>query len=1241
MPDNNRGQSSGKLTPEQLRQLSNTLSEAQKLSGQQEEILSRILDGEINIGKLRISYLTEFFDTYSKKLDDVARKQSKLNDTFLVLNRKLTESYKAAPRSKPTDKKTADTPSGSGTSGGDKPPTPPPTNNGNGSNHEPVDSSKSDNDDEVKKVYRIRRNREIEEESRAETRITTDQYDAEMEKRERIRSNLDRLARDLQLNEDERANRALKRAQAREQELYTYRVRMMRSLSEQEETLTRSLTRLEELRSQDTIDRENRVLAYRLGKHQELINQQISTQSLYNELMAEQEFWSEGNMTEAVDTTRYTSGGKSETGTSVADTEEGGVGDSGQTGRHNLDPVELESSAQQTLEPVSYEAETADDLIKYFSSELNPKIDELIGELNTLVNTTDNLLSFASTGSNAGEEQPKAVQDTASRSPIENSTETQINNVLNAISYEIANIESRIDSGGENTQNSVDYEVASMAAREVPTAEAAPAIGAPTVEERIATAAAQGIGESNAGGDPAEPPPATPAPPPAGEQNNLNYNEAGSLADQLKQEQLKDKYLRKLQEDRAAYIAKREYELALANDGKLSAEMLTQIRREAAERFDVESAVNEELIAQQEKSEAAKKVGDQMKKDLDTIKTGSFSERKEALKNLTHDADGTFNKGKAVTAALYAATNAISDYAKKLENTINEIANKKGVIDTNLQGSKNKTAHGSYWDQIVKDITRVGAITPYFKQQTFAANVETLVEKGIAFDLKQRAFLMTIQDKVARTFDVANGTLLRLIKIQQEDSTAGRLGMESALTSFLNEMYETSEYMHTAAATVKDSLLEMQSLMSGKAATEVEFQVQKWLGSLSSVGMSDEAVNSIATAFGQITAGQIDGIAGGGAGNLLIMAANEAGLPISDMLIKGIDASNTNKLLQATVNYLAELAESAKDNRVVQQQLASVFGVKASDLKAATNLATADINIIANTNKTYDALLDQLFKMTGSMGQRTSLAEMLANIVENGDYSISGSIASNPVSYIIYRAAKLVDDAAGGIDIPFINAMGFGVDLNTTVSDLMRIAAIGTGLLGSIGPMVQGLANSFDPEGMLETMGIYRGTNLTAVARGSGIAGAVMSGGGSSLSESGYVGNASGSDIKESTMKDAEDSKKQQMIEAKEEAEANQVDVLNATVLKIYKLLDDVSTGKSSLAVRVNNYGLTKASGGTSLGGVGALGNGVLNDSSLGGSSVSSPGSLSSSGNSNSLSSGSAANGTSIGNIDLGGWKLY
>lgn len=679
--------------------------------------------------------------------------------------------------------------------------------------------------------------------------------------------------------------------------------------------------------------------------------------------------------------------------------------------------------------------------------------------------------------------------------------------------------------------------------------------------------------------------------------------EAGATRATISEEKAKLALIQEMEAKKADYIAKRELEAKRKNNGKLSKEEATRIEQEAAARFKLEKENIAELAAEREKKEAGKALKKELQEGLNTLKTGSFEERKEALKNLTHDADGNFDKGKAMSAAVMA----IADLAKQLEDQIDRIAEKKGPIDTRLQGSNNdKTILGSYWDQLVKDMTALGAINPFYRQEDFASNIEALVKQGIAFDLKQRAFLMTIKDKIASTFDVANGTLLRLVRIQQEDSTAGRLGMESVLNAFLNNMYETTEYLSNVAGSVKGSLEEMEALMKGAEAAEVEFQVQKWMGSLYSVGMSDAAVQAIATALGQIASGQIEGLINGGAGNLLVMAANDAGVPIADILTNGIDAKDTNKLLNAAVNYLAELAKSAEDNKVVQQQLANVFGVKASDLRAASNLvipgSTADI---FKKDYSYADMIGRLHEMAGSMIMRTSVAEMMTNFWKNGEYSLASGMASNPISYFIYKMAKVVDDAAGGIDLPFLNVYGFGVDLNTTVSDLMRVAAVGAGLLGSIGPMISGLGSSFSGTAMLNKLGIRSGSGLAITPRGSG--GNLPTGsGGASLSESGYAGNASGSDIKDSTIQESEDSKKQQMIEAKEEAEATAIDFINNTVLKIYEILDDVTNGKSSFTVKVEGYGLTKAGNGNgSLAGVGGITNITSGNNGLAGASAS------------------------------------
>ena len=970
------------LSPENLQKLGKVIDEAKGLMSQQLEILEKVLKAEEDIASVRIGHLEQFFDVYSAGLNAVAKRQSQLGETYLVLNNKA-------------DKFISNSPSGGGGGG----------SSGGGDSNDIADRRPSGKDAKASNMDRD----DLDEVTISG--VSEEAIKSGEEKRAAALKRLHELALHYQQNEEEQAMAFDDYLATLEEQRAAKRTKLYDSFAEKQKTIEESLIELQNLRTEDGIDQENRILSIRLKNQQSVLDAEIAAQNYINNLSAE----------------------------------------------------------------MAYAA--------------NPEFQ---------------------------------------------------------------------DEAFENQQRKKDAEY--------------------------------DLGKAK------------------------KFNEA-------------------VEKERA----KLQLAYAKKNNGVLRKEDFKAIEEQLRKKYK-DSLKNEKNLSKErerlnaiesEKANAAER--DELRQGVGALtKSGaSFNERKQALYELTHDEAGNTDKGKAISAAILA----VSDLAKQLEAKIDMIAGFKGAVDTRMQGSNSEKFMGSYWDQLVRDMTSVGAINPFFKQETFANNIKDLVNRGISFDLKQRAFLMTISDKIATTFNVADGTLLRLIRIQQQDSTAGRLGMESALNSFLNEMYETSEYLTDVAASVRGSLEEMQALMEGAAATEVEYQVQKWLGSLYSVGMSQSATQGIADALGKIAAGQIEGLTNGGAGNLLIMAANDAGLSIADILTDGINSSDTNKLLQAAVNYLAELSDSAADNKVVQQQLADVFGVRASDLRAATNLVLpGSTKSIYGNSMTYGNMLSQLSSMAGSMASRTSVAEMMTNFWENGQYTLAGSMASNPVSYFIYKMAKVVDDAAGGIDLPFLNVMGFGVDLNTTVSDLMRVAAVGGGILGSLGPLVSGLGSSFSGRAMLNKLGIGSGSGLNVVQRGDGGGSSGSQGGGSqSTSGSGYAGNSSGSDVKDSTIQESEDSKKKQMIEAKEEEEANKVDVLNQTVIKIYELLEEVASGKSSFSVKVEGYGLTKAGGGGSsaLGGVAGLGNagassgfggGLTGSSSGGGNGVSNSGSVS-------------------GNVTFGGWN--
>ena len=544
----------------------------------------------------------------------------------------------------------------------------------------------------------------------------------------------------------------------------------------------------------------------------------------------------------------------------------------------------------------------------------------------------------------------------------------------------------------------------------------------------------------------------------------------------------------------------------------------------------------------------------------------TLKERKDALINLTHDDSGKFS----FKETLANLGGAINDMAKQLDKKIDEIYSYKGAIDTRLQGLRGTGGFfggSSQWDRINTKLTGIAGISPLIKQSELANKVKEMVGQGIAFNIEQRATLAVLKDKIATTFDAANGTLLRLVRIQQQDTTAGRLGMESALTAFLNNMYETTEYMEGIAKTVKGSLEEAMSLMTGENALSFEYQVQKWLGSMYSVGMSREAVQGLGGVLGKLASGQLDAITNGGQGNLVIMAANNAGLSVADILNNGLNSQTTNQLMDSVVDYLAKIYDQAGESKVIQQQLASVYGMTASDLRAAVNLSRSR-GAVSKSGLSYNDAINRLYSMAGSMHQRASVGELLSNAFSNFQYTMSAGIANNPALYAIYSIGTLLQDTVGGINIPAFSVMGNMVDLETSVANLMMSGALAGGMMSGIGSIINAAGGGgITGKGILDALKV-KGNNT--VTRGTGVSLATTAG--LSYSESGaMIGNNAGSDIQNKTMTDANDSSQAQLAEAVETTNETKLSEVYTEVVNIYQLLQDIANGSYTLSVDVAN----------------------------------------------------------------------
>ena len=166
------------------------------------------------------------------------------------------------------------------------------------------------------------------------------------------------------------------------------------------------------------------------------------------------------------------------------------------------------------------------------------------------------------------------------------------------------------------------------------------------------------------------------------------------------------------------------------------------------------------------------------------------------------------------STAFKAATSAIDSY-------IGVYSGYMSGISTRLQGFTRD------FNQIQNKLTNTLGLSPYVKQTDVLSNVSKFVQAGIANNLEQRAFLETVADRIATTFSSFDGSLLQIIKIQQADTTAARLGLEASLTKYFNRMFGDTSYLNQAFDAVSNIVLESSAQLNGQQSIAYEYAIQK------------------------------------------------------------------------------------------------------------------------------------------------------------------------------------------------------------------------------------------------------------------------------------------------------------------------------------------------------------------------------------------------------------------------------
>ena len=507
----------------------------------------------------------------------------------------------------------------------------------------------------------------------------------------------------------------------------------------------------------------------------------------------------------------------------------------------------------------------------------------------------------------------------------------------------------------------------------------------------------------------------------------------------------------------------------------------------------------------------------------------------------------------------------VSAGTESVNNAMSLFQGKASAINTRLQGT------GKTFTQMNELFEKNLAASPYVKYSDAIEELATLVDMGIAYNVEQRAFLNTISDKIATTFDAHSSAMLQIIRLQREDSTIYRLGAEAELTSYFNERFKDSSYMSDLYDTVSQTILGSVAQLGTAGGAEYEYNLQKWFGSLYSLGMSSSTITNLASAINMLATGDVSGVAGSGLQNLLVMAANQGNLPFGELLKQGVNASNVDVLMSNIVSYWSQLATS--DNQVVKKQLGDLFGLSMSDMMAIRNVTQADVKSILGEQFAYEDANKVIQEQLGQVSSRMHISELINNAFSNAVAGIGTEIASSPGMAATWLVNNMIKQATGGINIPFVSALGSGTDLNTDLNSLINLGMVGVGTIGQIGNIISSIQN----QGGLSLSDW--GGEKTMDSRGEGLAG-IVSGVRAGTSQTSVIANASGQDIYDLSLNQAYEGVDKTISGVKpDSAEKLQkaiTDSIDPNIQTILELLRAVISG-NSVRVSVENYGLTQS----------------------------------------------------------------
>lgn len=540
--------------------------------------------------------------------------------------------------------------------------------------------------------------------------------------------------------------------------------------------------------------------------------------------------------------------------------------------------------------------------------------------------------------------------------------------------------------------------------------------------------------------------------------------------------------------------------------------------------------------ADRKKKKREQELEDKKRKLEEAISSGASDEEIAQKNKEVKSAELKLNISKEFEDKL---ENIIDSGLKGLANKFDNAVSKAESVLADNYGKVNARLEGTIYTygDMIDHLNSALAMSPYVQQEKVLQEINKAVESGIAYNVEQRAFLQTVSENIASTFNAFEANLTRIIRIQQADSTAARLGLEATLKELLNSQYADTSYLNNSFDDVSRALIEATSQMSKENAIEFEYTVQKWLGALSSLGLSSQGVSRIATGLGYLNSGDVQSLASDEQlQTLLAMSASRANLNYGEKLTTGLTADETNDLLKAMVEYLAEIASDTAENKVVRSAYGNVFNLSVSDIRAVSNM-TDTIETIYNDQQSYQNLLNETANQMNQIYDRMSIAQLYSNVMNNASFGVGADIVNSPFTYSLYKSIDTLDDFGKGFDLELAP---FGMGMSINIFDTVKSAIAGFEMIGQLASAIGNSTWDTDSLVKLGLSGQDTVGDVTKTTRGTFLDSMFDTQSGTSAST--QVANASGDDALADSVSSAS-SKQEEISSLTDDDEREEIDM--------------------------------------------------------------------------------------------------